>query len=310
MTLHQLRIFECVARHLNITRASDELHMSQPAVSQQLRLLQEEYGVTFLLRISHGIALTDNGRAFLYDIKPILGAIAHIEKKFTITQHENTDEVLRVGGSHSMSVAVLPEILAIFKKAHPKVGLVLETNQSKMIERRIVNSELDIAVITSPSYSSLIACEPYEQFRLVAFAAPTSPMVGKALTAAELARGPLVVRKGSIILEELVGRGYHPNVAANCEAAEAVKAAVQKGMGVGILHWRFVEHEIQSGLLKKIDVPELHKQFEVRSFIIYAKRKPLSAAAQDLLKLLRETAVSRTQSVRKKARVGALTLSR
>jgi DNA-binding transcriptional LysR family regulator len=216
---------------------------------------------------------------------------------------------LKIGGSNSVSVDLLPKILTAFKRTHPEVEFVLETNNSPVIERRILNSELEIALVTNPSYSPLIAYEPYEELRLVAFAAPTSPMVGKTVTAKEFAGGPLVVRKGRLILEELVRRGYHPNVAAKCEATEVVKGTVQRGMGVGILHSKSVEHDIESGLLKKINVPELKKQFERRSFIIYDKRKPLSGVAQDLLELLHERAASRAQRPHKKARVGLLTPS-
>jgi DNA-binding transcriptional LysR family regulator len=73
MTLHQLRIFECVARDLNIiTQASAELHLSQPTVSHHLKLLEEECRVKFLSRNNHGIELTREGRAFLEGIVPIL----------------------------------------------------------------------------------------------------------------------------------------------------------------------------------------------------------------------------------------------
>ena len=65
MTLHQLRIFESVARHLNVTRASQELHMSQPAVSQQLKLLEQQCEARFIVRIGQGVELTERGRAFL-----------------------------------------------------------------------------------------------------------------------------------------------------------------------------------------------------------------------------------------------------
>jgi DNA-binding transcriptional LysR family regulator len=80
---------------------------------------------------------------------------------------------LKIGGSNSISVDLLPKILTAFKRTHPEVEVVLETNNSPVIERRILNSELEIALVTNPSYSPLIAYEPYEELRLVAFAAPS-----------------------------------------------------------------------------------------------------------------------------------------
>jgi len=84
MTLHQLRIFESVARHLNITRASQELHMSQPAVSQQLKLLEEQCETRFVVRTNQGVELTERGRAFLDAIRPIVARVENVESIFKI----------------------------------------------------------------------------------------------------------------------------------------------------------------------------------------------------------------------------------
>jgi DNA-binding transcriptional LysR family regulator len=82
MTLHQLRIFECVARHMNITKASRALHVSQPSASQQLKLLEQEFGTQFLVRRNHGIELTAQGRKFIDAVKPVLSEAASVENTF------------------------------------------------------------------------------------------------------------------------------------------------------------------------------------------------------------------------------------
>lgn len=84
MTLRQLRIFVSVARHLNITRASQELHMSQPAVSQQLKLLEQQCETKFVVRTSQGVELTERGRAFLDAIRPIVARVKDVESTFKI----------------------------------------------------------------------------------------------------------------------------------------------------------------------------------------------------------------------------------
>jgi len=98
MTLHQLRIFESVARHLNVTRASQELHMSQPAVSQQLKLLEQQYGARFVVRIGQGVGLTERGRAFLDAIKPIIAKVEEVESTFKVKSNEKRSSFLTVGG--------------------------------------------------------------------------------------------------------------------------------------------------------------------------------------------------------------------
>ena len=84
MTLHQLRIFESVARHLNVTRASKELHMSQPAVSQQLKFLEQQFAERLIVRTHHGVKLTEQGRAFLNAVRPIIAQADKVATTFMV----------------------------------------------------------------------------------------------------------------------------------------------------------------------------------------------------------------------------------
>ena len=303
MTLHQLRIFESVARHLNISRASEELHMSQPAVSQQLRLLEEEYRVKFLLRVSQGVALSDEGLAFLDAIRPLLVQAESIERKFKKNLDAKGSGLLVVGGSPGVSVTILLEIVTAFKKARPEVDIRFESNHSRIMEQRILNSEVEVALITNASCAPDIIYESYTEQEVVAFTRAESPLaVKQRMTLSELAQVPLVVRDQGRILKELARRGYKCNIVMRCETSEAVKAAVQRGMGVGILRSLSVEHGIARGVLKRIDVPELEK-IKVKSFIVYRRGKPLSPMAQDFLKLLRQRNTPRVQRNERKVTI-------
>jgi len=299
MTLHQLRIFECVARDLNITQASAELHLSQPTVSHHLKLLEEESRVKFLSRNKHGIELTREGLVFLEAIAPILRQLEIVEAGFKANQKAQARSLL-VGGSYSISVSLLPQSLIAFRTTHPGFRFVLETNDSRVLERRVLESQLDIAVITNPSHSPTIVYESYRLHKVVAFASPSCPLVGRIVKLAELSETPLVFRTGSSTLNELVKLGVRLNLAVQCEAPDAVKASVYKGMGVGILHWESVENDIAAGILKQIRVPELEK-LQVRSYIIYDGRKPLRPIAQAFLELLREQGKTVASNLHKKS---------
>src|SRR6266404_7282404 len=117
MTLHQLRIFDSVARHLNETKASEELHMSQPAVSLQLKLLEQEYGAKFHVSFSQGVKLTPQGQVFFHAIRPLLIQAEDIVQRFKA--NARTTRPLAVGGTRNISVTVLPRIIADFKRRHP-----------------------------------------------------------------------------------------------------------------------------------------------------------------------------------------------
>jgi DNA-binding transcriptional LysR family regulator len=301
MTLHQLRIFECVARHMNITKASQTLHISQPSVSQQLKLLEQEFGTQFFVRLNHGVELTAQGREFIDAVKPVLSQAANVESTFRNHPSTNKMGTLTIGGSHNVSVNALPKLLLLFKKSHPSVQFVLETNESRVIEARLLNSELEIALVTNPSHCPEIVCEPYEEMELVAFCLPTNPLVGKKLSLKQLLEAPIVLKGGGRVQSALINLGYRMNIALQCETSETVKAAVVMGMGIGILYRNGIAGRLGMGNLRVLNVPEL-KEMSVKSSIIYDRRKALSPVAQEFLQMLREkrdsTAATNERSTR------------
>ena len=304
MTLHQLKIFQSVGTLLNITKASEILHISQPSVSQQLKLLEEEFGAKFFARLSQGVELTYEGKQFLDAVSPILTQAEFVEKTFK--RNPNQPMLLKIGGSNNVSVGVLPQLLMTFKQSHPLVQFILETNGSSVIERRVLNSEAEIALITNPSYRAEMVYEPYEEMQVVAFCLPTNPVAGKTLSLRELSQLPLVVKTGGRIEHALRSQRQTVNIAVRCEASAAVKAAVGLGMGVGVLYRDAVVSRVVNGTLKLIDVPEL-KEMGVQSFIIFDKRKPLPPTAAEFLEMLRQrNSVYRDNN--KKVRSAALSL--
>src|SRR5918994_715155 len=214
MTLHQLKIFQCVGTLLNITKASEILHVSQPSVSQQLKLLEEEFCTRFFARLSQGVELTYEGKKFLDAIRPILTQAEFVEKTFK--RNPNRVVLLKIGGSHNVSVDVLPQLLMAFKQSHPLVQFILETNDSSVIEKRLLNTEVDIGLITNPSYRSEIVYEPYEEMQVGAFCLPISPFAGKTLTLRELGQLPLVVRTSGRIENALRSQRDKLNITVRC----------------------------------------------------------------------------------------------
>ena len=261
--------------------------MSQPAVSHQLKLLEEEFGTSFYVSSNLGVQLTREGEEFLRKTASILSQAAEVEESFK-SRRKRKGRRLVVGGNHTLSLTVLPESLMAFRRTHPGVTCQLETSDSATMERRILNGEVEIAVITHPSYSQQLTLEPFRRHEMTAFVPAASALHARSVTLEEIARLPLVVRRGGTTVKELQRRGFALNIAAQCEASQGVKAAVMGGLGVGLLNKDSIEHELASGDLKEISVPGLH-EIDVQSFIIYDKRRSLSDAAQDFRKLLLET---------------------
>jgi DNA-binding transcriptional LysR family regulator len=303
MTLHQLRIFSAVAAHLNVSRAADSLYTSQPSVSQQLRLLEKELGLELHRKVSSGIELTEEGKNFLRDAEPILLRVDNLKKKLSkqeeIEQPEprKRSNSLSVGASYTPSATFLPLLLEAFNETRPHVQLTSHVDRSRVLEQFVLNSEVDLALVATPSYLPSLAYEPFRKVEMVAFVSPKHPWARRrALTMAELAGAPLVIIKraegtgrGKVtdrLLKEMRSRGFSPNIVMQCDSPYAVKASVRRGAEVGILFLETIEIEIEARALKALKIPELKMHSE--TFVVYPKGKSLSPPAQDFLDILRE----------------------
>ena len=240
-----------------------------------------------MVRHSHGVKLTDKGRAFLEAISPVLAQLDDIDRRFKGHQNRKGPQSLAIGGSHSICVRVLPNLLKAFREKHPSVEFTLAANDSSVIEKHLLKSELDLGVITNPSHTEGLIYKPFGRMKVVAVCLPRNPVAGKTLSLKELAEHPLLVKSPGRIESVLTSRGYKMNFTLRCEVSQAIKAAVRRGLGIGILYQNEVETPLAKGSLKLVNVPEL-RQMEIKSFIAYDGRKPLSSIALEFVALLRE----------------------
>jgi DNA-binding transcriptional LysR family regulator len=285
MKLHQLKIFEAVAEHLSVTKAAEVLNMSQPAVSLQLKLLEKEYRATFYERSKYGMKLTAHGLKFLLALRPILEGVTKLELEFNVKKRKINPDILNIGANHTFSVILLPEIIIDFKKSHPETTIVAKTASNNAMEEGVASSEVDIALITHATFSPHCTYEAYRELEVVAFVRADNPLAAKSMSLAELTQNPLVVRRGSAILQEFTRSGYKLNLALQCDATEAVKIAIRSGLGVGLLFRPRIEPELLMDEFRMIDVPEL-KNMNTKSFVVYDRRRSLSPIARDFVQAL------------------------
>jgi LysR family transcriptional regulator, low CO2-responsive transcriptional regulator len=293
MKLHQLRIFESISRNLSMTAAAAELCMSQPAVSLQLKLLEEEYGVSLFERNKHGMDLTDKGRHFLESALVILEGIEQLELKFKTRGSEKT-ALLIVGVSHVLSMTIVPDILMKYREQCPHVQLELTIGSSHWIESRVEESKVDIGLINNPKV--LPHCE-YETFQETQQeAVVVVPASGHELsdrvtvTLQELVRHPLIVRAGSPLIEELNTRLFNPVLALQCNAPESVRMGIRRGLGIGLVTKSWVKAEIDSGELAVINLPEI-QAYTFHSYIVRNRRRNPSTNEEKFIAAVREEAV-------------------
>ena len=307
MTFKQLRIFSAAAKFGNITRASQELHVSQPAVSKQLKLLEEEYQTRLFLRVGRGVELTEAGRAFLRNANALLAPLEDLKQNLSESRPGIKANCLAIGGSHGSSALFLPKLLFAFRKTHPQVAVTLRTNQTRVLEQLILSSQLELAVVSRQPRSPSLAAEPCREEKFVAFCRPNHPLSKKRVVALpELLRSPLVIRGGGkrnrgtteSLLNDL-DPAIRPNIVMRAESPVALKSIVQNGMGVGVLLEDLVYADIREGKFKALRLAPAIK-LGSRSFLIYRSEKHLSANAQDFLALLRQSRGLDVQRVSKR----------
>lgn len=298
MTLHQLKIFQVVSQHRNITKASKVLRISQPSVFKQVKSLEESYKTKLYKKVGRGIELTEQGQLFQREVEEILRRVDRLEKNFGLRSPSPSATRLLIGASHGPSASLIPSLLANFKKTHPLVQVTLRTKDSLGIERLLAESDgVEIGVVTNLSRmadSGRLHIEPCRPEQILFFVSTKHALVRrKTLSLAELAQLPLIVKQRSQsktleLLKQIEQQGFELNVFMECESAEAVKLAVLKNLGVGVLYRDHLKAEVKRGDLKILRISDL-KPAAIESFIIYNKDQPLSPNAQEFLGLLRKS---------------------
>lgn len=287
MTLHQLKIFDAVAGHLNITEASRKVRISQPSVTKQLRLLEHEFGLKFYVKSGRGIKLTEEGRLFRIAAKPIVEQTEALKRTFANRVAEARSENLVVGSTPSAATSVLPAALKSFVELHPTVHPTLRTGYPPAIQEMILNAEVEIALTTTlPDHPEIVA-EPIHSEDIVAIVSAKHPLAKKRkLNDAELGQAPFVMTKGGRIAEEIDRMQLKLNVVMWCESIELKKAAVEAGLGVGLFYSGSAAAGLREGYFKVIEVPRL-KDINVTCYVVYRKSIRLSTNGRELLTLLR-----------------------
>jgi len=291
--LSLFEMFAMVARLGNLTHASAELNVSQAALTQQLKTLERGYDLKLYKKGGKGVELTEAGKILLKYAQRILKQHEKVKRRLSATIARNRAHSLTVGGSYSPSAVLLPSLLARFKKSHPQVELKLRTDNRPNIERLVLMGEVELAVLSNPTSNHHLAVEPYRTESLVAFVANHHPLNRKKrLTWEDLGRLGFVIRQPlegqgatAQFVRRLKDRGVKLKVAMRCESPEAVKVAVSRGMGVGILFKDVIADSLKKGEFRELTLPV--KGLDGKSFIVYHKTRPLSPAAQDFIKLLR-----------------------
>ena len=290
VTLGQLKAFEAVARLGSFSRAADELHVTQPAISKKIRLLQEEVGLPLLEHLGKRFYLTDAGRELLSTCGDWLDTWGRFEQ--TIADLKGLKQGRLRIAVVTTSKYFMPRVLGPFCERYPGIDIAMEVvNRDRLLERLSRNAD-DLYVMGVPPEGWDIEAEPLLQNPLVVLASAQHPWAGRrAIPFAELADAPFVMREqGSgtrITIERVFAeRGVPLRVKLELGSNEAVKQAVAGGLGLAILSRSTVRLDTGTPELVELNV----EGFPIlrHGYLVRPRGKQLSVVAQTFLEFLHE----------------------
>lgn len=302
ITLHQLRLFNSLGRHLSFTKAAEELHLSQPAVSIQIKRLEESIGLPLVEQMGKKIFLTGAGNE-------LYSATNDIFDRLNVLNEDMIGMEQGVKGSLNLSAITtakyfMPHLLGVFLRDYPGVEPSLTiTNQSKVVGR--LEENLDDIVIMGTMPDSLdLEATYFMDNPLVVVAPADHPLVGKKnipleriaeerFISRELGSGTRAVRKKLFAKHGLEAKTYM-----ELGSGEAIKQAVMAGLGISVLSLHNLRVELDAGIISVLDVQ--HFPLIRQWYAVHLKGKKLSNTSRRFLDFLLEDGEQIWQEVQDK----------
>jgi LysR family transcriptional regulator, low CO2-responsive transcriptional regulator len=281
MDFDQVETFLAVARHLSFSRAADKRFRTQPAISSQIRLLEEEVGARLLDRSGGKVSLTASGKLFLKFAEELMESRKAMLSGVAETERVPRGEIV-VGANEGTCLHILPEVFAEFKKQYPDVNIsITRSDYARILESVIANS-VDFGVVSLPVDDARLKVVLIHRDELVIIAPPQHPLAGKkSATVAEAAKFPLIVPKGGHTrdaLEDLFfERKLKPRYIMELDSSELLKRFVAADAGIGFIARSNVLEDVRASALTTVPISDATIRRDLA--LVFRKDKSLSRAA-------------------------------
>ena len=282
LTLRQLRVFTSVAKHLSFARAAEELHLTPPAISMQVKELEEGCGLPLFERAGKSVRLTMPGEYLLVYARRMLSTLKDAEA--VLAGLRRAERGRMTIGMVSTAKYFLPRLLARFREEHPGVEIRLSAGNREQLVRQLRDNEVDLAVMGRPPRDLDTRAEPFAAHPLGIVAPPGHKLARRRNIAPKaLESEPFIVREpgsGTRAAMEHFFRDQHlsPPIAMEMSSNETIKQAVIASMGIAFLSLHTASLELAVKQLVALDVKGL--PLVRRWHIVNIQAKPLSPAAE------------------------------
>jgi LysR family transcriptional regulator, low CO2-responsive transcriptional regulator len=258
LTLRQIRIFLSAAKHNSFTRAAEELHISAPAISMQIKEMEDDMGVTLFVRENKKIALTTAGEYFLVYARRVSSTL--IEAGSMMERLRGTEVKALKIGLVSTAKYFLPQMLVEFKKDYPNLQIKIEVRNRQQLIELLRDGELDIAIMGQPPKEMDTRVEPFASHPHVFVASPSNPLAGKinvhpdALNNFEMISREPGSGTRAIMENYFAEQRISPIVRMEMSSNETIKQAVIAGLGISFVSLHIIGNELENNQLSILDI--------------------------------------------------------
>ncbi len=289
-TLRQLQIFLAAAHFENITRAADSLSMSQSAASSALKDLELQFDIQLFDRVGKRLQINELGRLIRPRAEALLERATELE--WALARHEEIGP-LKVGATLTIGNYLAVSIMARFMEKQPDAKVSLEVGNTSSIASKVANFELDIGLIEGEEYHPDLNVVPWRGDELVVFCSPSHPLAKKSqLDDTDLLEATWILREIGSGTRQTFERALHGllpdlHILLELQHTEAIKRAVEAGLGIACLSKISLEDAFRRGSLVPLLVP--HRDLRRSFYFILHKHKYRSAGIEHWMDLCRQT---------------------
>jgi DNA-binding transcriptional LysR family regulator len=289
LNLTQLRAFYFAATCGSISRAAEELFISQPAVSMHIRALEDHYGIKLFIRKKKRLELTESGKK-LYEVAEKVFQSVREAEEMLLQESDLVTYVLRIGSTKTLVRYFLGEYIARFRETFPKIQIQIDEGSSEKMVRSVLENRNDLAITGRVPYDSRLKIIPFIQDELVLLAAPTHPLCRKKMISIEDLQGENVIlrEKGSGTREVIQGifkaRGIVPSSFIEAGNVDFIKELVKMGKGITLLARMGVDPDLRRGDLRALPLREGPLVLDID--IVISNERKLSKADDAFLDIL------------------------
>ena len=239
----RLKVFRTVADTLSFRRAGEQLRLSQPAVTLQIKALEEELSVRLLDRTGNRVALTDAGRILLKHARAIAEQVTQAQEELAALTGDHGGE-LKIGASTSIAQYVLPQLLGQFRGQFPRVRVSVVSGNTEVVVQHMISHKIEIGLIEGPALRRDVRTEPFLEDELILVMPATHPFAvlpsisldqlkGQALLLREHGSGTRRVLETAFEKAGIARRSL--NVVMELDSTEAILSSVEAGLGIGFV---------------------------------------------------------------------------